>query len=133
MTLSTEDSEVLAAADALVSAFGRFDTDAYFSLIDPTATFLFHTTDRLLGSRAEYEAEWDAWRREAGFRVLSCESSDRRVRVFGDIGLVTHTVHTVVSTNDGEDTLRERESIVFRRSGDGWLVVHEHLSPFPPS
>ncbi len=25
----------------------------------------------------------------------------------------------------------ERETIVFRRDGDRWLAVHEHLSPRP--
>jgi ketosteroid isomerase-like protein len=31
-----------------------------------------------------------------------------------------------------EQTLPERETIVFRRAGGGrWLAVHEHLSPQP--
>ncbi len=31
----------------------------------------------------------------------------------------------------GEQVVSERETIVFRRHGDRWAAVHEHLSPQP--
>jgi ketosteroid isomerase-like protein len=37
----------------------------------------------------------------------------------------------VIRTRLGEQTLTERETIVFRRDGDRWTAVHEHLSPQP--
>jgi ketosteroid isomerase-like protein len=40
-------------------------------------------------------------------------------------------VTTVVRTAPGEQTLRERETIVFRREAGRWVAVHEHLSPLP--
>jgi hypothetical protein len=141
-------AEVLAAADACVRAFGAHDTAAYFACFDPTATFLFHTTDRLLGSRAEYEAEWASWEAE-GFRVLSCTSSEQRVDLLdsgaggavgtgdpgavGAIAVLTHRVRTEVrpATGAEPEVTRERETIVWRRGTDGWLAVHEHLSARP--
>lgn len=48
----------------------------------------------------------------------------------GETAVFTHDVETRVSTRDGEETLRERETIVFARQADGdRLAVHEHLSP----
>jgi ketosteroid isomerase-like protein len=40
-------------------------------------------------------------------------------------------VTTVVGGTGGEQTLHERETIVFRREASRWVAVHEHLSPQP--
>lgn len=125
--------EVLAAAAACVRAFGDHDTDAYFASFHPDATFLFHTTGRVLGSRAEYEAEWASWEAD-GFRVLGCTSSEQRVEVWGGTAVLTHRVRTEVrpAADADPEVLLERETIVWHRDGDGtWLGVHEHLSVDP--
>lgn len=125
-------NDVKTAAAALVAAFGSGDVERYFSCFAEDATFVFHTTDRVLGSREEYRREWRRWEDEDGFRVLSCDSSDQRVQEFGDVAVFVHRVRTRVRVNAGEETLCERETIVFRRhSGGGWIAVHEHLSPDP--
>jgi ketosteroid isomerase-like protein len=125
-------AEVAAAADTLVAAFGRGDLEAYFSCFSEDATFLFHTTDRLLGSLAEYRREWARWAREDGFQVLGCTTDGTRIQEHGDVAVLTHEVRTTVATHAGQALLHERETIVFRRAEDGrWLAVHEHLSPAP--
>jgi len=123
------ESEVLAAAAAIVDAFGAHDRDRYFSLFDPTATFIFHTTPFRLEDRAAYEREWDSWVRDMGFHVQSCSSDNQRVQLFGDLAVFTHDVTTMLSTNDGSDTTHERETIVFEYRNGTWIAVHEHLSP----
>jgi uncharacterized protein (TIGR02246 family) len=130
---SRKPGEVSAAAAAIVAAFGRHDPRAYFALFAPEATFVFHTTPQRLNSRAEYQAEWAKWEKEDGFRVRSCKSSDQRVQVLGDAAVFTHTVVTEISTKQGPTTMRERETIVFRRDRGKWIAVHEHLSPLPES
>ncbi|MGY1679704.1 hypothetical protein [Geodermatophilus sp. SYSU D01176] len=60
--------EVRQAAAVLVAAFGRNDRGEYPACFGEDATFLFHTTDRLLSSRAEYRREWEAWVRDDDFR-----------------------------------------------------------------
>jgi ketosteroid isomerase-like protein len=127
----TATDEVLAAAAHLVDAFGRHDTAAYFSCFAPEATFIFYTTPARLASRADYERLWAGWEREDEFRVLSCQSSGQVVHVLGDAAVFSHDVTTVVQTRAGEDTVRERESIVFWRHDGSWTAVHEHLSPQP--
>lgn len=125
-------SEVLEAAADLVAAFGAHDRERYFAAFAPEATFLFHMTDRLLASRAAYEAEWASWE-AGGFRVLSCTSIEPRVDILtDDVAVLTHRVRTQVRFGAEAQDLAERETIVFRRaSGGRWLGVHEHLSPEP--
>ena len=124
-------TEVISASKAIIAAFGADDPETYFQLFDPQATFIFHTTAQRLESRDAYRQEWAAWRRDLGFRVRSCSSSAQRVQVFGDFAILTHSVQTDITTNDGDATLHERETIVFRRDNGRWVAVHEHLSPRP--
>lgn len=123
---------VVDASKAIVSAFGQDDPDAYFKLFAPDATFIFHTTQRRLEDRRAYELEWTKWRRDLGFRVRSCTSSNQRVQLFGKLAILSHDVRTEITTNEGDAILMERETIVFHRRGDRWIAVHEHLSPRPP-
>lgn len=59
-------------------------------------------------------------------------SGNQHIRlVHADVAVFTHDVLTTVVTHEGTETLRERETIVLRRDGDGWSAVHEHLSPAP--
>ncbi|MGC4982561.1 YybH family protein [Streptomyces sp. DT193] len=127
---TTTVQEVRAAADALVAAFAEGRLDDYFGAFAPDATFVFHTTPQRLGSTAEYRALWQRWVEQDGFRVLGCTSSAQLVQPFGDTAVFSHDVETRVATNAGEETVHERETIVFACSADGaWLAVHEHLSP----
>ena len=131
MTLADTDmNDVGAAADRLVAAFSSHDVQGYFESFDPTATFLFHTSPEVLGSRAEYEAEWASWEAE-GFRVQGCETRERRIDlVTPEVAVMTHRVRTRLAGVD--DASCERETILFRKGADGrWLAVHEHLSPDP--
>ncbi|MFF2365348.1 YybH family protein [Streptomyces sp. NPDC058122] len=122
--------EIRAAADALVAAFAEGRLDDYFGAFAPEATFVFHTTPQRLNSRAEYRALWRQWVEQDGFRIVGCTSSAQLIQPFGDTAVFSHDVETRVATNAGEETVHERESIVFARSEDGaWLAVHEHLSP----
>lgn len=128
----TPAAEVRKAAATLVDAFGRGDLAAYFDCFSEDATFLFHATDRLLGSLEEYRQEWARWVRDDDFRVVGCTTAGTRVQDYGDLAVLTHEVRTAVATHDGRALLHERETIVFRRNEDGrWLAVHEHLSAFP--
>ncbi|MGW6353698.1 YybH family protein [Streptomyces sp. NPDC055092] len=124
--------EVLKAADALVSAFGEGRLDDYFDAFTPDATFVFHTTSERVASTADYRALWNSWVAEDGFRIVRCTSADQLVQPFGDTAVFSHRVETTVASTAGEETLHERETIVFARQDSGrWLAVHEHLSPAP--
>jgi uncharacterized protein (TIGR02246 family) len=121
---------VTAVADRLLEAFATHDRDGYFACFAPDATFLFHASPQLLASRASYEQEWALWEAD-GFHVDGCETRDRRIDLVSpDVAILTHRVRTRLA--GVPETQRERETIVFRRTpDDGWLAVHEHLSPDP--
>lgn len=121
------------AANHVIETFGRFDRDEYFACFDPEAivTFYYQTTPLTV---PEYQGLWREWE-SSGFRVLRCVSSNPVImRIAEDVALFIHDVHTDVVDQSIPKTLHERESIVFRRRHDRWLVVHEHLSrPENPS
>jgi ketosteroid isomerase-like protein len=122
---------VLAAARNLVRVFGEHDTAGYFGCFAPDATFIFYTTAGRLTSREQYQRLWRQWEEQDGFRVISCRSDRPAVQLLGDAAVFAHDVTTVVSLSGTEQTLHERETIVFRREAGGWIAVHEHLSPQP--
>lgn len=125
--------EVRAAAATLMAAWGEHRRDDYFACFTEDATFIFHSTPERLESRAAYEALWDRWEREDGFRVLASSASEIEIHPVGDdVGIYVHDVDTTLGLHTGEEQLAERETIVFARRPDGrWLAVHEHLSPRP--
>jgi SnoaL-like domain len=61
--------------------------------------------------------------------VDACASSQQLVQVFGDAAIFSHHVETTACTQADSETLRERETIVFTRTGGRWPAVHEQLSP----
>ncbi|TIH37454.1 DUF4440 domain-containing protein [Subtercola vilae] len=123
------ETEALAAADAIVAAFGNHRRDEYFRGFAPDATFVFHTHPARLECRAEYEQLWHEWEDLHGFRVHNCVSTNRRVQLVDTVAIFTHDVVTE-STMDGQREIgRERETIVLQRHAGVWLAIHEHLSP----
>ena len=121
-----------AAAEAIVGAYGAHRTDDYFQAFHHEATFVFYTSPERLESRAAFREAWDTWVSDDGFRVLECVSADQLIQLFGDVAVFMHRLTTRLRTNAGEETVLERETIVFSRQADGsWLAVHEHLSPDP--
>ncbi|WDU63626.1 nuclear transport factor 2 family protein [Pseudomonas poae] len=128
---------VLKAAADLVSAFARNDREAYFAAFTADACFVFYTLPQPLLSRDAYQALWDSWRRDEGFEVLSCTSSNAFVSLHGDVALFIHDVATELRMNGEQFHSQERETIVFKRQVSHveqqglWLACHEHLSAMP--
>jgi ketosteroid isomerase-like protein len=124
-------AQVDAAAEKVVQAFGRHDVDEYFACFADDATFVFYSSPERFESKAAFEAQWRRWETEDGYRVHSCVASARLVQIVtDDVGLVSHSLTTRVSTTAGEEVLEERETMVLRRDPvAGWQCVHEHLSP----
>ncbi|WP_338576098.1 nuclear transport factor 2 family protein [Pseudomonas canadensis] len=130
--------EVLQAAADLVAAFARNDRAAYFGAFTADASFVFYTLPQPLLSRDAYQALWDSWRRDEGFEVLSCTSSNAFVSLQGDVAIFMHDVATELRMNGEQFNSQERETIVFKRQGLGaeqqeglCLACHEHLSAMP--
>ncbi|HET7928388.1 MAG TPA: SgcJ/EcaC family oxidoreductase [Actinomycetota bacterium] len=119
-------SSVREAYDRLMRAFASADTDEYFDVFHPGASFVF-PGESVLDSRDAYRAAWLQWQRE-GVRFTDVVADDVRVRVIGGTALVTHRIRTTVEAQGQTIVDRERETIVFSNVGGRWLAVHEHLS-----
>lgn len=130
-TGSLTEQDVLTATDRLVAAFAATETDAYFACFTPDATFVFHPEPTRFDDRAAYERVWSGWLAD-GWRVVSCESSERLVQLLGDTAVLSHRVRTVAGVGQDLATAEERETIVFARVSGELLAVHEHLSTAPP-
>lgn len=127
--------EVQDAADRLIAAFANGHTENYFASFSPSATFIFHPEQTILGSRTEYRELWAGWL-ASGWRVLDCRSSEQNIQMLGSTAVFTHRVATWVRTEAGGATVSsdERETIVFTRTdGGAVLAIHEHLSAVPPA
>ncbi len=123
------EDEALACLDRLVDAFSRTDTESYFAVLDPRATFVFAGEPDPLVGRDAYRVLWDGWV-ASGWRVTGCDSTERGVTLAGPVAVLTHRVLTRTTGPDGDQRLDERESVVVARGQDGAVrVLHEHLSP----
>jgi hypothetical protein len=130
--LTTED-EVLATAAHLIECYGQNDTHAYLACFALNATFDFYFLGEMLMSRIAWTVEL-VHLESKGVRVLSCTSSHQHVRILSStVALFHHDVVTVETSPDkGEETLSERETIIFVLGESGrWLAVHEHLTEMP--
>ena len=127
--MSAIDDVKKTAAD-LVGHFGSGRVSEYFQCFSESADFIFYTHTERLKSRKAYQDLWKTWESEMNFKVLSCTSTDQDIKLVGDdVVIFTHNVSTDISTNDGVDTVAERETIVFELVNGSWIAIHEHLSP----
>ncbi|MGC3783891.1 DUF4440 domain-containing protein, partial [Pseudomonas aeruginosa] len=78
------------------------------------ASFIFHNWPKTLSSRGAYRKLWEPWRREEGFEVLACESSNTCVSLQVDLAIFTHDVATRLRLQGTESLNRERETFLFR-------------------
>lgn len=127
--MTSQQSEVLAAAAKIVADFGSHSKEAYFTNFSEGATFIFHTHSVRLDSRAEYQSLWDLWEMQDGFRVHGCVSTNQLVQLINDRAAVfSHDVASKVEMGGETSTVSEKETIVFEKQGSSWVAVHEHLS-----
>ncbi|MCY2005616.1 nuclear transport factor 2 family protein [Klebsiella pneumoniae] len=120
-------AQVQLAAHRLVDAFSRNDASAYFASFTEDATFVFYNQEQPLLSRHAWFTQWTDWQKE-GFSIVECISSRAHVQIDGDMAVFFHDVDTLVQRNGQQSRLAERETIIFRRTQQGWLACHEHLS-----
>ena len=120
-------TQVQLAAQRLVDAFSRNDASAYFASFTEDATFVFHNMEQPLLSRHAWFTQWTDWQKEGG-AIIKCVSSNQHVQINGDVAIFFHDVDTLVQSGGQQRRLAERETIIFRRTQQGWLACHEHLS-----
>lgn len=93
---------------------------------------MFYTLPRPLLTRDAYQALWDSWRREEGFEVLSCISSNAFVSLQGDVAVFVHDVATelrmqgeqFLARNARPSSSRDRDLAHKNNKACGWPVMN---------
>ena len=69
----------------------------------------------------------------SGADGLETQIEDLKVDVFGATAVATFVFAYSFSAGDGRMAVRARSTLVLVRDDErGWLIVHEHFSPFSP-
>jgi SnoaL-like domain len=66
-----------------------------------------------------------------GVKEFAPRVADLKVDVFGPVAITTFVMDYRVGDDEAErHSFRARATIVFAKGESGWLIVHEHFSPF---
>jgi ketosteroid isomerase-like protein len=126
-TMPKTDDSPVAAVDAFLAAFSRLDLDGMMA---------FFAADATMFAPIEYAREWlpapaaireqfaavIAGVRAQGATTIPLHPQDTHVRVFGEVALVTFHLRG--------DHL-SRRTLMLRRGGERWEIVHLHASNAP--
>ena len=115
----------LDSARALVTAIETADMELLLASFDGDATVFMPTPStpaRVSGKAAIRQAFEPLFKRPANAPPLTLRPLDLESQSFGDVAVVTFHLG---------DARRSRRSVVLRRSGGRWLIVHLHASNLP--
>ena len=115
----------LDTARALVKAIETADMELLLASFDDDATVFMPTPStpaRVSGKAAIRNAFEPLFKRPANAPPLTLTPLDLETQSFGDVALVTFHLG---------DARRSRRTVVLRRSGGRWLIVHLHASNLP--
>jgi uncharacterized protein (TIGR02246 family) len=118
-----------AALQAWVDAFNSRDPKRIVARYAPTAVFWGTTAKTIATTPAQV---WDYFK-DAGQRPATRVTIDStHQRIFGDTAVISGA-YTFADVKEGEQSnvRPARYTIVFRRTGDGWLIVDHHSSRVP--
>lgn len=123
-----DSAEVRAALSHFLTAFENLDSRAFEATFDPAATVFFPLSEQ--PGRADgrepvaalFRTLFDAIRsRAAGPPYMHLDPENLRVEPLGPgVALVSFELHNGIRV--------ARRTVVFRRAGDGWLILHLHAS-----
>lgn len=135
MTKSGEEAAIRALIDAQIDAFRRKDAAAAVAtLAEDVVAFEMIPPLVLPREAARSEQAMAGW--FAGWEgPVNIEMRDLTIQVDGDVGFA-HSLNRLFGTRlgGGITDIWMRSTLGFRRTADGWRIVHGHSSvPFDPA
>lgn len=127
MTMSSGDAEqaILALEREALDRWSRGDPLGYAEIHSDDVTYFddiaAHARIDGIEATREYMASLRGQIPPHDYEVV-----DPRVQVYGDVGILTLRYHTYGS--DGQPLTPWKATSVYRRTGDGWRIVHAHWS-----
>jgi ketosteroid isomerase-like protein len=123
--MDAESERLWAAVNAIYEGFLAGDREAIDRNLSPDATVWDSEHEPLLRGKADLDAVRDA-RPAGGPSPSNLEAVDPVIDVFGGIGIVRHVLVASFPADSGQESVRIRNTSVWRKSGDRWLCVHNH-------
>lgn len=124
-----DEAAVHAVIAALSTALRDKDVDALTALRDPGfVSFSLAPPLRVVGlDKAGTQAWFDTWTGGIGY-----QPGEQTIEIGGDIAYAHGLVRMGGTKTDGQaNALWFRQTLGFRRTAEGWKIVHEHQStPF---
>lgn len=126
--LSDEAQEVWATIEAFNRAFAANDVETYFTFIDEDITVLTPGNPYRIEGLADDRAGFEFGLREGYTRISFFQEMQPQVRVLGDTAVVTYFSRGRYGAGDKAYTAYLKETDVLVRTGNGWKIVHIHVS-----
>lgn len=117
-------SKIIALERSALDRWIKGDPDGFLEISDENVVYFDPFVERRLNNREELKAVYDKVR--GTFRIDSYEMVDPKVRVSGDMAVLTFNF-----VPKGED-MRWNTTEVYQRIGGEWRIVHTHWSLTQP-
>jgi ketosteroid isomerase-like protein len=120
------EREVLEVIEAFNRAFAANDPDTYFTFIDEDITVLTPANPYRVEGIPDDREEFEWGIRTGKSRVGYFQEMQPRVQIYGDVAVVTYFSRGSYGPEETLAYLKETDVLV--RRGDGWRIVHIHVS-----
>jgi hypothetical protein len=107
---------------AALDRWAKGDTSGYTELGAETVTYFAEGSDTLIIGFKAFKAANDAI--DGQFTIPRYEMIEPRVRLIGDVGLLTYTLSNFNTA--GEITSRWKSTEIYQNFGSGWKLIHSH-------
>lgn len=114
--------EFLALEHKALDGFLKGDPDPALSVAAPEITYFHVVTSKRLDGLANVKALFDQYRGRPLFD--SYEIAEPKLQSAGDAAILTYTL----VQHRGDNTGRWYATQVYRKTADGWRVIHSHWS-----
>jgi ketosteroid isomerase-like protein len=119
---AADTADILALERKAMDGFLQGNPDPALSMAAPDITYFHTMTQKRLDGLPAVKALYEQYRGRPLFD--SYEMADAKVQTAGDVAILTYILVQHVQGN----TARWNATEVYRKTGDGWLVIHSHWS-----
>jgi len=125
---SEDERAVWQVVEAWNDAFGRNDAERYFQYIAPDITVLTPSNPYRVEGIHDDRAELEFGIRTGSGKVVFFQELMPRVRVYGDVAVVTYFSRGVYGSDEAAPLTSLKETDVLKREDGAWQIVHIHVS-----